>query len=649
MSIPANQAIATDGAPHTSRPESMARKATESPYRQETCCIFVHAGAGYHSIQNERIHLEACNDAATMAMLVLRNGGTAVDGAEMAVRVLEDREITNAGYGSNLAMDGIVECDASIVDHLGRSGAVGAVAQIKNPVCLARLVLNHTMQMLTLRRVPPNLLVSQGATDFANEMGVPILPYDALVSPAAQERWVRWRADLRIAERKAKKLGSPPACWQIRSDSTPTEEQTRQRMREEHERNLLRGLGILERQSLPLSSDTNAAPEGLISQSNSLVPSGLVPEYASSQSWPCEETLPSAQPSLVSQAPAIVIAAPNTITESSRSAFINSTQTVPTISQLAKPQKASLEITSNNIPDDTGMRDTDLSRKRSGGDSLSRKSWGDGSEESDSTSSARTMQPLTPSSIAAASKITPPCTAIRGQVDHPIPLGSIPLSQVNAVKNYAALSPPHKNTSEPSLLKDDDITDTVGAIAVDGWGNIACAASSGGIGMKYRGRVGPAALVGVGAAVVPKDPADADETCVATVTSGTGEHMATTMAATVSAERLYRSERKMQGGGNESTTEDEALRSMIENEFMGTVKNSNSAGAIGVLGVKKMRDGVFLYFGHNTDSFAMASFHDDEARPLCVMSRGAGNGSIAQGGRMLRYKTKKKRTTGPTR
>ena len=60
-------------------------------------------------------------------MLFVNNGGSAVDAVEAAVRVLEDNEITNCGYGSNLAIDGTVECDATIVDHFGRSGAVGAM------------------------------------------------------------------------------------------------------------------------------------------------------------------------------------------------------------------------------------------------------------------------------------------------------------------------------------------------------------------------------------------------------------------------------------------------------------------------------------------------------------------------------------------
>lgn len=60
-------------------------------------------------------------------MKFLKSGASATEAVEIALKVLEDKEITNAGYGSNLSMDGTVECDATIVDHRGRSGACGAV------------------------------------------------------------------------------------------------------------------------------------------------------------------------------------------------------------------------------------------------------------------------------------------------------------------------------------------------------------------------------------------------------------------------------------------------------------------------------------------------------------------------------------------
>ncbi|KAL9038814.1 MAG: hypothetical protein Q9180_002904 [Flavoplaca navasiana] len=133
-------------------------------------------------------------------MNVLSEGGGAVDAVEVAIRVLEDKEITNAGYGSNLSLDGTVECDATIVDHFGRSGAVGAVGQIQHPIHLARLILDYSAKPLSLRRVPPNLLAGPGATDFAESLHMPVIPPDGLVSHAARERWLKWARDLKAAE-----------------------------------------------------------------------------------------------------------------------------------------------------------------------------------------------------------------------------------------------------------------------------------------------------------------------------------------------------------------------------------------------------------------------------------------------------------------
>jgi hypothetical protein len=154
----------------------------------------------------------------------------------------------------------------------------------------------------------------------------------------------------------------------------------------------------------------------------------------------------------------------------------------------------------------------------------------------------------------------------------PAPGEESPSPQIGTPLQHVCDSPPYPPWpgAVPNETDDEDnITDTVGAIAIDKFGNIACGASSGGIGLKFRGRVGPAALLGVGSYVIPVDPDDKNRTTVACVTSGTGETIATTMSAALSSERLYEGVRKVKGCGTERCGDEEVLKSFIEKDFMG--------------------------------------------------------------------------------
>ncbi|KAK4543493.1 hypothetical protein LTR36_005387 [Oleoguttula mirabilis] len=609
----------------------------------DIACIFVHAGAGYHSVQNEQHHLAACNDAAKAAMAIMRNGGSAVDAVEISIKILEDREITNAGYGSNLAMDGVVECDAVVVDQYGRSGGAGAVAQIKNPISLARLLLDHTTQTLSLRRVPPNLLVGQGATDFAYDHHMPVLPLDCLVSPAARDRWRRWKSDLIRAEANkrredAERYGLSPSPSDHDLTTFLQDQAAQENMRQVHTKAMMAGMWNEAQPVSPPPSDDKQEMD-LDSAPPSCTNSSL-----SMRDDDTSETTPDAtEESFDPYGP------PGMLAGTSKNPFAKTTEeVVPAGSSRdsAQPGRADGGVFLHrqygshlDLSDMAEPEHDPLSHVRQ---SSHVAVWNDGSSGSNSNSasaafqgrshpSGRTQQSNADAAYAAYSSL--PGT----------PDGEKSTTPQTSNRGTPRMPPSRLPLHDGAQIDEDVVTDTVGAVAIDMYGNIACGASSGGIGMKHRGRIGPAALVGIGAAVIPIDADDPDRTCVATVTSGTGEHMGTTQAASVCSERLYHNLRKGHGGHYEQAGDDEIIKAFIEKDFMGhpSVKQSHSAGAIGMLTVKKSKDGVYLYFGHNTDSFALASMHADESRPVCTMSRSKGGGVIAQGGRAIRFKRKR--------
>lgn len=160
--------------------------------------VGVHIGAGHHSQARTSLYLSICAKACQVAIDMLKEGSSAVDAAEAATMVLEDAGETNAGYGSNLTELGTVEMDAGLMD--GESllfGAVGAVPGIKNPIKVAKLLVHEQRKgLLPLGRVPPGFLVGNGARQWAERKGVPVVSERSLISDKALKLYKHYKKKL---------------------------------------------------------------------------------------------------------------------------------------------------------------------------------------------------------------------------------------------------------------------------------------------------------------------------------------------------------------------------------------------------------------------------------------------------------------------
>lgn len=147
--------------------------------------IIIHGGAGPGSDfikKNEEEYKKALKEAADTGYKVLEDGGNAVDAVEAAVNYLEDNPLFNAGRGSALNKKAEVEMGASIMNGQNRkSGAVDIVKNVKNPVTLARAVMEKTKHIY---------LGDKGAMEFGQSIGIKYMPEAYFITDHAWEQYL---------------------------------------------------------------------------------------------------------------------------------------------------------------------------------------------------------------------------------------------------------------------------------------------------------------------------------------------------------------------------------------------------------------------------------------------------------------------------
>ena len=125
--------------------------------------IIVHGGAWDIPDSKVEAHIKGCHTAVEQGWTVLDEGGSAIDAVQSSVVSLEDNPTFDAGRGAFLNIEGEVELDAMIMDGTTLDvGAVAAVKDIRNPVLLARKVMDASEHVL---------LVGEGARKFAEIVG----------------------------------------------------------------------------------------------------------------------------------------------------------------------------------------------------------------------------------------------------------------------------------------------------------------------------------------------------------------------------------------------------------------------------------------------------------------------------------------------
>lgn len=143
-----------------------------------TIALIVHGGAGKWRPGSDADALAGVRAAVEAGRKILEANGSALDAACAAAVVLEDNPVFNAGTGGVLNFDGVVELDACVMESgHAQVGAVSGLQRVKNPILVARKVMEETDHVM---------LTGEGALRFARAMGFP--DHDPIV-PARRADW----------------------------------------------------------------------------------------------------------------------------------------------------------------------------------------------------------------------------------------------------------------------------------------------------------------------------------------------------------------------------------------------------------------------------------------------------------------------------
>jgi len=160
--------------------------AVNKSLRMNTFSIAIHGGAGtllegQMTTEKETAYKTALQVALDQGYLILQKGGTAIDAVTASVKVLEDSPLFNAGKGSVFTAEGTHEMDAAIMEGKElKAGAVSLITGIKNPVSLARDVMEKSEHVF---------LAGEGAMKFAQQQGYSVADADYFYDELRYQQW----------------------------------------------------------------------------------------------------------------------------------------------------------------------------------------------------------------------------------------------------------------------------------------------------------------------------------------------------------------------------------------------------------------------------------------------------------------------------